>query len=229
MKVWVTRAEPGASATAGRLIGMGHIPLAAPLLAIRPLPFPPLPDGLGAVAFTSANGVAMLTGRPELARLRSLPVFAVGDATAEAARDMGFGQVRSAGGDVAALAAMIAANMAEIAGPVLHLAASERAGELEEAGGAVLVRPVYEAVELPMSQAVEAAWAELDAVLVHSPRGGRALLRVAAERDLSRITAVCISAAAAAPLQEGWRRVKVAAQPTEAALLARLGKAAGPG
>lgn len=224
MKVWVTRAEPGASATAGRLVGLGHTPLVAPLLAIRPLPFPPIPSEIGALAFTSANGLAALAGRPELERLRGLPVFAVGDATAEAARALGFVQVRSAAGDVAALSALIGASKADFVGPVLHLAAAERSGELNEAGVPVLTTPVYEALELPLSDVVKAAWAELDAVLVHSPRAARVLARVAATLAGSGIAAVCISEAAAAALPAEWGRVEVADAPTEAALLARLGK-----
>ena len=34
MKVWVTRASPGAEATATRLTALGHTPLVAPLLLI---------------------------------------------------------------------------------------------------------------------------------------------------------------------------------------------------
>ncbi len=185
MKVWVTRAEPGASATAGRLVAMGRTPLVAPLLAVRPLPFPSLPTEVGAVAFTSANAVAALTGRPELQRLRALPVFAVGDATAWAARDLGFERVRSAGGDLAALGRLIAAHRNDIRGPVLHLAARERAGELADGGGPVVVTPVYEVLELPLDDAVRSAWTELDAVLVHSPRAARALARAAAALDVS--------------------------------------------
>lgn len=229
MRVWVTRAEPGASATAARLTALGHAPLVAPLLTIQPLPFPPMPDRVGALAFTSGNGVAALAGRPELERLRRLPVFAVGDATAEAARSLGFGQVTSAAGDVAALGALIQARRAELSGPVLHFAALQRAGDLQAIGAAVTVVPVYQAAELPTPEAAVSAWAELDAVLVHSPRGARALATAIGGRDLSRMTAVCISRAAVEPLPaQGWRAMKVAEAPNEAALLARLGKAARP-
>lgn len=230
MTVWVTRAEPGASATAARLVARGREPLVAPLLAIAPLPFPALPTEVGALAFTSRNGVAALAGRPELARLRSLPAFAVGEATAEAARALGFTEVVSAGGDVAALSALIARRQAGLGGPVLHPAARERAGELLGLDPPAQVVPVYQALELPLPEAAASAWSRLDAVLVHSPRAARALARAAAGRDLSRLTAVCISAAAAAPLAGGaWRGVRVAERPDEAALLARLGKPPRPG
>ncbi|MDB5446123.1 MAG: hemD, partial [Phenylobacterium sp.] len=34
-KIWITRAQPGADATAERVRGMGHQALVAPLLAVR--------------------------------------------------------------------------------------------------------------------------------------------------------------------------------------------------
>ncbi|WP_415491802.1 uroporphyrinogen-III synthase, partial [Brevundimonas diminuta] len=46
---------------------------------------------------------------PLIPRFRRHPVFAVGDATAEAARAAGFADVRSAAGDIHALARLIAA------------------------------------------------------------------------------------------------------------------------
>src|SRR5690606_27759634 len=83
-RVWVTRAEPGAGRTAERLAALGFEPMVVPLLAIRPLPCPP-PDltGMAALAFTGRNGVDAFAA---LTAERGLPVFAVGDATAERAR-----------------------------------------------------------------------------------------------------------------------------------------------
>ncbi|WP_284222549.1 uroporphyrinogen-III synthase, partial [Brevundimonas denitrificans] len=82
-RVWVTRAEPGASRTADRLTARGFDPVIAPLLAIRPIPqAPPDLTGIAALAFTSANGVAAFGA---LTPDRTRPVFTVGDATAQAA------------------------------------------------------------------------------------------------------------------------------------------------
>ena len=83
-RVWVTRAEPGASRTAARLGALGFEPVVAPLLTIRTLT--PVIDlsGVAALAFTSVNGV---TAFAALNADRDKPVFAVGDATAEAARE----------------------------------------------------------------------------------------------------------------------------------------------
>lgn len=57
-RVWITRAEPGASATAQRIAALGHTPLVAPLLRIEPVEAPQVDlRGVAALAFTSANGV----------------------------------------------------------------------------------------------------------------------------------------------------------------------------
>ena len=61
--VWVTRAQPGAAATAERLRAMGYEPLVAPLLEVRTLPGGPIDlTGVAALAFTSASGILTIFG-----------------------------------------------------------------------------------------------------------------------------------------------------------------------
>ncbi len=96
MRIWITRAEPGAQLTAERLRALGHEPGVPPLMEGQPVGEPPDLAGVGALAFTSRNGVRAFAA---LSSERSLPVFAVGDATASAAREAGFQDVSSAGGD----------------------------------------------------------------------------------------------------------------------------------
>ena len=72
-RIWVTRAEPGASATAGRLRALGLDPLVSPVLEVRPLEAAIDTDGAAALAFTSANAVRAFAARepgPRPARLR---------------------------------------------------------------------------------------------------------------------------------------------------------------
>ncbi|HEY1223789.1 MAG TPA: uroporphyrinogen-III synthase [Brevundimonas sp.] len=214
-RVWVTRAEPGAGRTAARLTALGFEPLVAPVLEVRPLT--PVIDlsGVAALAFTSINGVEAFAARQSE---RTLPVFTVGDATAEAARGAGFSDVRSASGDVHALARLLAD---AAPGPVLAPGAAEPAGDLAALlAGKVAVRslPVYEAVETDIP-----APAGFDAVLAHSPRAARALAMHAWALD-DRL-AVAISAAAAEPLADlGLREIRIAAAPTDAALIEGLGE-----
>ena len=129
LRVWITRAEPGASRTAARLRDMGLEPIIASLLAVEPLT-PVLPDlaTFNALAFTSPNGVAAFAA---LTPRRDHPVFAVGDATAQAASAVGFPDVRSAQGDLAALARLIAESLSEAA--ILIPQAETPAGDMTAA------------------------------------------------------------------------------------------------
>jgi uroporphyrinogen-III synthase len=230
VKVWVTRAQPGADRTAVRLRPLGFEPLVAPLLAVRELPGADFDlHGVGALAFTSANGVAAFAARQPDGR--ALPVFAVGAATAAAARAAGFDRVRSAGGDVEDLAALIARSGVE--GAVLHPCAEAPAGDLPGAlrRGGIAVRPVpaYRTEILPLPDEAARAWTDLHAVLVHSPRAGRALAAALADLPPGGPPAACISAAAAAPLRGLSPEVRWAARPDEASLLSLLGKPPPPG
>jgi uroporphyrinogen-III synthase len=220
--VWVTRARPGADATADRLRVMGYEPLVAPLLEVRPLPGGPIDlTGVAAIAFTSANGVAAFAAR---SAERRLPVFAVGGATSAAAREAGFFSVTSADGDVAALAHAIATRRA-FAGDILHPAATEPAGDLvgalAKSGVAARALAVYETISCAPDEATAARIADVAAVLLHSPKAARALADHLAQRPTPRLAALCLSEAVAAPLRaSGLAAVTTAAAPTEAALLA---------
>lgn len=215
----MTRARPGAGETAQRLASLGYRPVVAPLLAIRPLS-QPAPDlaGVSALVFTSRNGLdAFAALTPEG---RTLPVFAVGRATAQAATATGFSRVRSADGDLNDLANLLA-SAPEAQGVLLAPGATEPAGDLSAlVPDTVIVRRliVYEAI----GTGAEAP-ASIRATLLHSPRAGRALAGAAGG------VVVAISEAAAAPLR-GRRDVEihVAARPDEEALLAALGKAVPP-
>ena len=83
MRIWITRAAPEAEATAQRVRALGHEPVVASLLEVQAGGETPDLAGVGALAFTSRNGVrAFAALSPE----RNLPVLTVGDATAQAAR-----------------------------------------------------------------------------------------------------------------------------------------------
>jgi uroporphyrinogen-III synthase len=224
--VWITRAEPGASETARRVAALGLRPLIAPLLTLRDVETSLALQPDEALALTSRQGAlraAALTPR------RDMTVFAVGDATAEAARAAGFADVRSASGDVSALAALIAA---ERPAAVVHPCAAETAGDLIGALAAAGVPArkaiVYEtAAAGALPEAVAAAFetGALAAVLFHSPKAGRAaavLLR-AAKVDPGGMSALglspaCLEGFTAPP----WRAVRAAARPNEDALMALL-------
>ena len=225
-RVWVTRAEPGAARTADRLTALGFTPIVAPLLTLTPLPgaldAAPAPAAVAALALTSPNGVKAFA--PLIPRFRDHPVFAVGDATAEAARAAGFANVRSASGDIHALARLIAAEAPP--GPLLAPGAREPAGDLP----ALLPdRPVQ---RLPVYAAFEThapAPEPFDAVMLHSPRAARALAANLLRTAASGHIAICISEAATGPLRPfDFAEIRTAATPDEPGMLSALGKPAAP-
>ncbi|MFZ0267027.1 uroporphyrinogen-III synthase [Caulobacter sp.] len=224
-RIWVTRALPGAEATAARLIAMGLEPLVDPLLAVRDLSPPVDLTDVAVLAFTSVNGVAAF------ARLhgdRDRPVFAVGDRTARAALEAGFVDVVSADGDVQALAALIVSQAARLDGAVLHPCALEPAGDLISplvAGGLSARRlAVYETLDRDPSPSTLAGLDGLEAVLLHSPRAARVLSGWLERLPAPGLRALCLSSAVARPLgtlvQAGRLGcVTSAPHPSETALL----------
>jgi uroporphyrinogen-III synthase len=229
-RVWITRAEPGASATASRLSALGFQPLVAPLLSVQPLDIPVDLEGVGALAFTSRNGVQAFC---EKTPVRDLPVFAVGEATARAARAAGFAPVLSSDEDVSALARLIAG--AKPSGTVLHPTGVHRAGDLIGALHRAGLRARSVALyDTPATKVVPAIVAEalrsgtLSAIFIHSPRAAAILANVAADFDYSSVQAFGLSPACLAPLAAlGFCALTSAAAAREDALLEVLSSGLG--
>ncbi|KSB91342.1 uroporphyrinogen III synthase [Caulobacter vibrioides] len=202
-RVWITRARPGAEATAARLEALGLTPLIDPLLEVRDLSWAADLSGVGALAFTSRNGVAAFA---RASAERGLPVFAVGAATAHVAAEAGFARIESADGDVADLVGLIAARRGTFEGALLHPAAAEPAGDLASpllrAGIEARSVTVYESVVRAPQAATLDALDDLFAVLLHSPKAARALAAVLARRPAPGLKAFCLSPAVAAPLAD---------------------------
>lgn len=180
LTVWVTRTLPGAGLTAARVRALGWTPLLSPLLEVQLLDVAVELDEVGALAFTSPNGVAAFA---RLCSDRALPVFAVGDGTADAAMSAGFAEVISAAGDVHALVALINARRESFSGRLLRPGPREPAGDLDGALAAQGIQGqscvVYETTATDLdagsSEIRRLASGDMAAVLVHSPRAGRRL------------------------------------------------------
>jgi len=227
LRVLVTRSEPGASETAARLRAIGFEAAAEPLFSIAPIDVA-LP-AFGALAFTSLNGVrrfAMLSPR------RDVPVWCVGGRTAQAAREAGFVDVRSAEGDVNALAALIGRELPPGVS-LLHVGNEESRGDL----AGQLAAAGHKAEFLAIFRAAPAARPGLrlagmlagretfDAVMIHSPRAGIILAGFAGEAPARLpLQIVAISQAAAEPLRDLAAKIEIAATPDEPAMISALAR-----
>ncbi len=217
--VLITRAEPDASEFAAACRSRGLEPVLSPVMRIQIEKIEPDLSDVGALAFTSANGVrAFAANSPE----RSLPVFAVGPVTANAATAAGFEHVSVAGGDVHALTNHIVSESAFSDKAILHIAGADRAGDLVamlgERGVAARRQTFYhaKAEDALAAEAVAALKSESGVwVTLFSPRTATLFLALAEKAgltaQLSRARALCLSAAVAqAASAVTWGEIVVA-------------------
>ena len=207
-RLFVLRPEPGASATAERARALGLDAVAVPLFEVEPIqwraPNAALFDGL---LVTSAN--AIRCGGDELRHLRGLKTYAVGAATADAARQAGF--------DIVSIGETGADRLLDSVEPglnLLHLCGADRRLP-EEAPQTIIPIVVYRArpIEEPDMSGVAGSVA-----LIHSPRAGRRFAELVGDR--ASVTIAAISQTAADAVGEGWKSVEAADQPSDEALLA---------
>ncbi|MEK1887862.1 MAG: uroporphyrinogen-III synthase [Phyllobacterium sp.] len=128
--VLVTRPQPGATRTSERLLCGGFLPLVLPLTRIVALDATNPKVKFCAVAVTSAS--ALREASDALLRpLLKVPCFAVGEATASAARARGFETVTTGDGDGASLAQTVIEEL-PTGGCVLYLTGKVRSPDFEQ-------------------------------------------------------------------------------------------------
>lgn len=199
-----------------------------PLTAIRPAAFalrlPPTVDGL---VFTSAHGARAFAA---LSDRRDLPAFCVGPRTAEVARRLGFAGAVAAGGDAARLAAFLpGTGLRHLFHPHGREAAADLAALLAPSGIRVSGAVLYAAEETgppPAPVADGLARGRIGLVTLWSRRNAEIF---AAHATAGRaapgpgVAALAISARAAEPLAGlGFAAIRIAAEPTGAAMLAAI-------
>lgn len=233
----ITRPQEDAGRLADALLVRRYRPLIAPLLRIEFLDGPALNRAnRQALLVTSSNGARALQHRlgPQLAEWLDLPVWAVGDSSAAAARAIGFRRVTSADGNVEDLARRIIATLRPQDGHLLQVAASDLAGDLSglltEQGFAVERQTLYRACPATsLPDEVRAAWKEgsVRLALFFSPRSAATFVSLAQGADLAsdcdRVVAVSLSDAVDRALAGlPWKARLVAARPRQDSLLAAL-------
>ena len=239
MAVLVTRPHPDNEATATALRGRGFEVLLAPMLKFEPAPPPDdLAGDYGGIIVTSANALRAIEKELAQSALLKLPLFAVGDHTAAAARGLGFAEVLSAEGDADALRdRVLGAKQLKKNSALLYLAgldmSRDLAADLAAHGREVVTVVTYRMaalLHLPREALNAFAANRIEAVLHYSQRSAQAFLE-AARSDGVEISALsvlqcCLSANVARPLREaGASQVQVAAAKDENALFAALERA----
>lgn len=255
MAILVTRPAPDHAATAATLRSKGFDVLLAPMLRFEPIAFEPASDArFDAVLVTSVNALRALAETSARQRWLTTPLYAVGERTAQAARDLGFGNVMAASGDGASLRDLVVAQMRaralkksapkktalEKSARLLYLAAADRAvnldDELSPFGFEVVTVTTYRMIatpDLPADVCEAFTAGRIDAVLHYSGRSAHSFVAAARAAGLEIMALAaphcCISANVAAVIREaGATQVAVAATPDEDALFDALDRALRP-
>ncbi|AKH44254.1 uroporphyrinogen-III synthase [Altererythrobacter atlanticus] len=217
LPVAVIRPEPGCSATvrAGREAGLEM--LACPLSEIRPVAWqPPSPDSVDALLLGSAN--AIRHGGKALEKFRDKPVYAVGQATAEAARQAGFSIAGVGGGHLQ----ILIDTQDGLPSRLLRISGAEYVPLKIPDGIEVKQCIAYENAPLPLPDEMAQRIGKGAVVLLYSAASAR---HFAAECDRLGILRGGMLLAALGPriadaAGSGWGKLQSAPQPNEAALLA---------
>lgn len=225
--VLIIRTERGAISTAKKVVEMGLTPIILPAAKIIPSNIKPDFSNIQALLVTSSNTLSNVSINDEAL---SIPIYAVGDATAASCQDKGFKNVISAGGDANALAMLIADRLKPQNGALMHLRGHDVAGDarglLEACGFEVISHIVYETednIEFK-EQLSDILKQKSGFVLFHSPKGAMRFANVAKYNDVANWAAIAISQAAINDVKEGfiWKKIMIAQKPNEASMLSLL-------
>jgi uroporphyrinogen-III synthase len=206
--ILVLRPEPGASVTVQRAQELGLDAFSVPLFEIEPVPWsPPDPGKFDGLLLTSANSIRR--AGEQVNALTSLPVYAVGGATAEAAQDAGFEIAFAGPGGVDRLLELVPPGLR-----LLHLCGEYRRMPSD---------PNHEITSLVVQAAKPIERPDLSAArdvvaMIHSPRAGERFAELVSERGSILIAA--ISEAAAEAVGSGWADIEVADYLNDYGLLA---------
>ena len=214
----LVRPEPGWSASAGAARALGLEVVGHPLFEAEAVPWE-LPDS-ETDALLVGSATTFRLGGPQLARLTDLPVHAVGEATAKAARSAGFRVERIGEGGLQHLLDDAAGKTCRY----LRLGGEERITLAPRAAQEIVDCAVYRMRPLPVGPEFAAAL-ERNASLValHSAAAAR---HFGAEIDRlniarGRLFAIALGPRIAKAAGLGWAALHIADTPDDTALLAK--------
>lgn len=230
-RILVTRPEPDAQSTAGRLEAIGIDPVILPLTSAQFKPFE-LPEigALSGIILTSTNALRALDHLDLTNNFTHLPVFAVGDRTADEARHAGFSDITIAEGNAQSLIDLLGKQ--KPGSTLFYPAGTHISFDITQAlaptGQKVVTRTVYDMVSNPdFSDIFLTQWqsADIDGALFYSRRTAELFTQMVPHflwPDVARnMNMLCLSENIAIPLREkACRRITLAEQPSENAILA---------
>lgn len=217
----ILRPQEGALDSAARAKKLGLEPLVEPIFALEPVPWTlPMAGDYDALLLTSANAVRYAGSN--LANLRHLPVLAVGEATAAAARDAQLAVSRTGVGG----AQMLINDLADSPYQRLLWLTGKQHTKFETGNVSVQTVIVYHAKPLALGAQSRLTLADNNGtggavILVHSVRAAQQLEREMDRWQLPRAAhrIAALSEKIADAIDNGWKIVEFAAQPTDDALL----------
>lgn len=210
-QLFVFRPEAAARQTIARARELGLHAVSIPLFELEALDWtPPDPGEFDALLMTSANTVKMAGA--SLDAYRALPVHAVGEGTAVAARVAGLGVATVGSGGVDSLLAEIDSKLR-----LLHLCGDDKREPSVE-GRSITSIPIYRAKERTDVSGLEGLSGQV--AVVHSPRAARRLAELVDASNRRTIRIAAISGATGEAAGDGWEEIRVAAVPNDKELLA---------
>lgn len=215
MHLIALRPEPGLAATLARARSLGLAITGHALSAICPVAWDcPDPAGIDGLLIGSANAIAH--GGPQLARLQAKPVYAVGEATAQAARAAGFRVALTGSGGLQGVLDAIAAPM-----HLLRIAGEEHVPLSPPAGVTLAQVTAYRSTPLPLDAVAAPLAAGAALVLLHSAATARHFASECSRLNIARagVTLAALGPRIAEAAGPGWASVHTPAKPDEAALL----------
>ena len=216
LPILAIRPEPGCSATVAAGAAQGLAITACPLADIRPVPWSVPAGEFDGLLLGSGN--ALRHGGALVDKLVGKPVYAVAEATADAARQRGF-QVGAVGhGGLQALLDSLAGQTLRL----LRLAGRERVPLAPPPGIAIETAIAYESLPRPLPEETAERLSAGALVLLHSAAAAGHFAgecdRLAVPRGAVRLAA--LSARIGAAAGPGWAALRSAGEPNDAALLA---------
>ena len=221
LSVLILRSIEAGQETARRAKNFGLNSIVDPLFVIESMAWTaPPPSNFDALMLTSAN--AVLYAGPAIGQYEHLPVLAVGEATALAARNAGFNvAVTGKGGADELLQSLPVDRYPNI----LRLTGKDHI-KLAASGHRIRLCRVYRSRAMPLGEKSQAALRQGHVILLYSARAAKILIeemdRLGLDRSINHIVTLSPHIAQAAGI--GWKSVQAAERPTDDALLSLAGR-----